>query len=75
MILSRFAYCPDETQGKLIIGDWSCWTIERPWIRGDNPGGRPFESCVPDGIYKLQRHERPSGDVVLALTNPDLGVY
>lgn len=32
-------------------------------------------SCVPDGRYELLRHARPNGDVVLALRNPDLGVY
>ncbi len=75
MILSRFAYTPTDTQGRLIIGDWSCWTIEQPWVRGETPGGKPFSSCIPDGTYKIRRHERPNGDTVLLLTNPDLGVY
>lgn len=35
----------------------------------------PNVSCVPDGEYQLLRHARPDGDVVLALRNPDLGVY
>ena len=39
------------------------------------PGGMPFESCVPDGEYQLIEHARPNGDQVLALRNPDCGVY
>lgn len=35
----------------------------------------PFESCVPDGLYELLPHERPNGDYVFALRNPDLAVY
>jgi len=49
-------------------------TLERPWIAG-LPGGMPFESCVPDGEYDLIPHERPNGDRVFALRNPDCGVY
>jgi hypothetical protein len=35
----------------------------------------PFVSCVPDGSYQLLEHVRPDGTEVLALRNPDHGVY
>ena len=70
--LVRFAYTPTETQG--ILNDkW--YTIERPWIKGPHPGGLSFESCIPDGSYKLIPHTRPNGDKVVALVNPSLGVW
>lgn len=59
--------------------------LERPWI--DNPtgtaGGKPFESCVPVGVYETKPHTRPDPNPdddkppqeVIALINPDLGVY
>ncbi len=51
--------------------------IERPWI--ENPtgtaGGKPFESCVPVGVYETRPHTRGDGAQVIALINPALGVY
>lgn len=79
MILARTAYLPMATIGRLVLADSSdddaLHTVERPWIPGKAPGGRPFVSCVPDADYDLLRHARPNGDVVLALRNPDAGVY
>ena len=34
-----------------------------------------FESCIPDGTYRLKKHTRPNGDKVVALINPRLGVW
>lgn len=73
--LNRFAFCPEDTQGRLIIGNWRCWTIEQPWVRWNYPGGKPFESCVPDGKYDLVPFLRPSGERAFALVNERLGVY
>ena len=50
-------------------------TIEQEWREVDRPGGESNNSCVPDGIYKLRPHTRPDGREVVALVNPDLGVY
>ncbi len=70
-----------ETQGFLSFGNEVLLTIERPWIPTDTPGGKPNESCCPDGRYKLIPHQRPDkddgtpGDHVVALVNESLGVY
>ncbi len=75
--LKRFSYGRFETEGRLLIGDKQFATIERPWIPNPNgaPGGKPFESCIPDGMYRLAPHKRPNGDHVFIIFNPDLGVY
>lgn len=73
--LERFAYTPTETQGRLLGVDGEWMTIERPWIKGPFPGGMSNESCVPDGEYELVPHTRPDGAEVVALVNPDLGVW
>lgn len=75
MILERFSYSPTETEGRLWLNAKEfVYTLERPWIDAA-PGGVPFESCVPDGVYELIPHRRPNGDAVYALRNPDLSVY
>jgi hypothetical protein len=71
--LERFAYTPTETQGRFVGLD--LWTIERPWIKGPFPGGKSFESCVPDGRYQLLPHTRPDGTETVALVNDELGVW
>jgi hypothetical protein len=48
-LLQRFAYLESGTLGKLSIGDWSSYTIERPWK--DN---QPNVSCIPEGTYACQ---------------------
>jgi hypothetical protein len=63
-----------ETQGWLTAAELKFATIERPWIP-TSPGGKPEESCVPAGLYKLESHSRPNGDKVVALVNHGLGVY
>jgi len=75
--LIRDSYGDKETLGKFVdeVGMTMAHTIERPWIMGPDPGGMSFESCVPDGIYQLVPHTRPSGRKVVALVNPDLGVW
>lgn len=48
-LLQRFAYLDSGTLGKLSIGDWSCFTIERPWKNNE-----PNVSCIPEGVYACQ---------------------
>lgn len=73
--LGRYSYAKSETEGVLSVGDFDLATIERPWIAGETPGGKPFASCVPDGEYILEPWVRPSGKEVYILYNPDLGVW
>lgn len=55
IILTRFAYSPDGTFGRLELpGGWSCFTVERPWKSNE-----AFESCIPDGVYQLKRRRSP----------------
>jgi hypothetical protein len=46
VFLDRFAYTPFGTFGRLRVGDFLCFTIERKWL--DN---EPFISCIPAGAY------------------------
>ena len=76
--LERFSYSPTETEGRLYVnGDVSFATIEPPWIPNPNGarGGKPFESCVPNGMYVLLPWKRPDGDEVYLFYNPQLGVH
>lgn len=73
--LHRFAYTPEDTQGRMVFGDWWCWTIEQPWVRWSFPGGKPFASCIPDGVYDMVPFLRPSGEKSFVLINERLGVY
>lgn len=70
-------YSPTEVSGYLWAEDvWSCCTIEQPWRRGKYPGGRPFESCIPEGDYELRAYTRQrNGDKSFAIVNEELGVY
>lgn len=55
VILERFAYAPDGTFGRLHLPNGKVFfTVERPWL-----GNKPFESCIPDGIYVLEKRRSP----------------
>jgi len=78
LTLERFSYAKSETEGVLRVDDFALATIERPWIPHTTPGGKPFESCVPDGEYILEPWMRPKRHKrreVYILYNPDLGVF
>ncbi len=47
--LERFAYTPYGAFGKLMMPEFECYTVERPWL--DN---KPRESCIPEGEYGLK---------------------
>lgn len=68
--LIRYAYCADWTLGELTFGRVTLATIERPWRDNKND-----VSCIPEGVYDVVCFERPDGDRVYALVNPELGVY
>lgn len=46
--LLRFAFTPMGVFGKLTVGDFTCVTVERPWLNNT-----PMVSCFPDGDYPL----------------------
>ena len=77
LLLVRLPTTPTYTEGFLSWAGGVMCTIERPWIPADGTrlGGKPFESCVPSGIYKLRGHRRPDGKKVVALVAENLGVY
>lgn len=47
--LERFAYTPHGVFGRIIIPEFECFTVERPWL--DN---KPRQSCIPEGVYDLK---------------------
>jgi len=76
LLLERKPTTPAHTESFLTLsGVGICATIERPWIDDGTPGGKPFASCVPAGVYDLIPHTRPDGAKVVALVNPANGVY
>jgi hypothetical protein len=79
LLLVRDFNSVECTMGKLHIPsagkDFECDTIERPWIPTPlSRGGRKGESCIPRGIYKLERHNSEAHPDTWALVNPDLDV-
>jgi len=56
MIFLYRSYLPDNSGvfGKLVVGDYSCYTLERPWM-----GNKVGESCIPEGPYGLMKRESP----------------
>jgi len=72
LILERF--CDSQKHGTFGIisykGEQIAVTVEKPW--SDN---KPFESCIPQGKYKLVTFIRGNGDHVFALINKEIGVY
>ena len=62
LVLERFAYSPESTEGRLLSFDGErykqiCWTLERPWL-----GNLPNVSCIPDDVYRVEPYTRANGD-------------
>lgn len=79
LLLVRDYKGADCNQGKLSFStpaeDFLADTIERPWI--PSPvcrGGLKSRSCVPPGIYRLERHNTEAHPHTWALVNPLLDV-
>lgn len=49
VLLERFAYTPHGVFGKIILPDFECYTIERPWLNN-----KVEVSCIPEGDYELK---------------------
>ena len=46
--LERFCYSDVGVFGEMHVGDFSCYTVERPWL--DNKAN---VSCIPQGDYTI----------------------
>lgn len=70
--------------------DIRIYTLERPWISSPPvnlhdgmragewvapPCGTKGVSCIPPGVYRLERHTTDAHPATFALVNPDLWVY
>lgn len=76
--LKRFSYAPTETEGIMTLDNGDTYnTIEQPWVPNPNGaiGGKPFHSCVPDGMYRMMPHVSKSKGNVWIFWNPKLGVW
>lgn len=69
-----------------IIEEFHIYTLERPWvpvtagslknlIEGLPPCGQKGISCLPPGIYHLEKHDTEAHPKTFALINPELWVY
>lgn len=55
VIIERFAYSPDGTFGRIKLPTGKeFFTVERPWL-----SNKPHESCIPDGIYIMEKRRSP----------------
>jgi len=53
--VTRFCYGPNGTYGTMEIEGFTCYTVERPWLKN-----KVRISCIPEGLYKctLGRYNR-----------------
>jgi hypothetical protein len=71
----------DVSEADCTLGWLTCngrkWpTIERPWVPdAKGRGGRKGVSCVPDAVYRLERHDSDAHPKCWALINPQVDVY
>jgi hypothetical protein len=63
------------TYSTLELGDETLLVIEPPWIGDGYPSGKPYESCIPEGLYQLSKHNGTKYKDTWAFVNHDLGVY
>lgn len=54
--IERFIRESFGTYGTLSLGEFRCFTIERPDL-----GNTPWLSCIPEGLYKAHRGEFSRG--------------
>ena len=54
IVLRRMGNSPWGVFGSLTIGDWSCKTLERPWL-----GNQRNISCIPSGSYRMKKRPSP----------------
>lgn len=49
VVLERFAYSPYGAFGVLMLPNFECYTVERPWMNNT-----PRISCIPEGEYLMR---------------------
>lgn len=76
LTLVRYSYAPTETEGMLYAPPLKpFYTMEQPWVKANGwPAGVGFQSCIPEGLYKLIPYQRTNGQKVWSMVNKDLGV-
>jgi hypothetical protein len=79
LVLRRDYRADDCTLGVLSFStaaeDYVAQTMERPWIpMPGSRGGLSGKSCMPEGVYRLERHSSEAHPNTWALVNPDLDV-
>ncbi len=65
--LIRFSKTPYSTWGVFVNGLTNkpiCLSLEKPW-----KNNKPFESCIPLGIYKLVKYRKPRQFQLLNVPN------
>ncbi len=75
LLIERYSYAATETEGDFHVEGYSFATMERPWIPWSMSGGKPFASCVPDGVYVLEPFIRNNSEHVYSLRSEENGVY
>jgi hypothetical protein len=58
--LDRFTktpFCPYGTFGILTVGNFRCYTVERPW-----ENNKRNVSCIPEGTYEIELCHHHRGD-------------
>lgn len=50
--LTRFAYTPNGTFGRLVVSGKEFYTVERPWKNNESN-----VSCIPEGDYTLRMRD------------------
>lgn len=61
LTITRF-YNPDCTLGRLVLGNFQCFTLELPWLNNAND-----ISCIPEGVYKAFKRNSPTNGFVIEL--------
>ena len=71
LVLERYCYSERMgTFGRVLDLPFDCYTVEQPWR-----GNRPFESCVPEGVYRLVPVTSPRWGRTYALVNEQNRVF
>lgn len=77
MNLTRDNGQADCTLGTLSLEDFTCDSIELPWVAAENggKGGKRGHSCIPHGTYQLEPHDSEAHPATFALVNHELDIY